>query len=100
MPTLRAPDDRIVPAAGGGTPGITAEGAPTPDLLARHLLARDLLARGRSRWGGTGQGAGIGLGLVSAMLFGTSGTFGSALIGAGWSPAARATSAAISAYCC
>ncbi len=83
MPTLRAPDDRIVPAAGGGTPGITAEGAPTPDLL-----ARDLLARARSRWGGAGQGAGIGLGLVSAMLFGTSGTFGSALIGAGWSPAA------------
>ena len=83
MPTLRAPDDRIVPAAGGGTPGIMAEGAPAPDPL-----ARDPLARGRSRWGGAGQGAGIGLGLVSAMLFGTSGTFGSALIEAGWSPAA------------
>lgn len=34
-----------------------------------------------------GPGAGIAIGLVSAMCFGTSGTFGSALIGAGWSPA-------------
>jgi drug/metabolite transporter (DMT)-like permease len=31
--------------------------------------------------------AGVAIGLVSAMCFGTSGTFGSALIGAGWSPA-------------
>jgi drug/metabolite transporter (DMT)-like permease len=31
--------------------------------------------------------AGIAIGLLSAMCFGTSGTFGSALIGAGWSPA-------------
>ncbi len=34
-----------------------------------------------------GRGAGLALGLVSALLFGTSGTFGSALIAAGWSPA-------------
>jgi drug/metabolite transporter (DMT)-like permease len=34
-----------------------------------------------------GQGAGLILGLLSAMCFGTSGTFGSALIGSGWSPA-------------
>ncbi|HEY0937611.1 MAG TPA: EamA family transporter [Trebonia sp.] len=34
-----------------------------------------------------GQGAGLALGVLSAMCFGTSGTFGSALIGAGWSPA-------------
>jgi drug/metabolite transporter (DMT)-like permease len=31
--------------------------------------------------------AGVAIGLVSAMCFGTSGTFGSALIGSGWSPA-------------
>lgn len=83
MPTLRAPDDRIVPAARGEMPGNPAGAA-----LSAGLTARDKRARGRSRLVGAGQGAGIGLGLVSAMLFGTSGTFGSALIGAGWSPAA------------
>ena len=62
MPTLRAVDDGIVPATGAGM-------------------------RAASRAGGAGQGAGIGLGLLSAMCFGTSGTFGAALIGAGWSPA-------------
>jgi drug/metabolite transporter (DMT)-like permease len=35
----------------------------------------------------SGQGAGLALGVLSAACFGTSGTFGSALIGAGWSPA-------------
>src|SRR5579871_2908030 len=34
-----------------------------------------------------GQGAGLALGLLSAMCFGTSGTSGAALIAAGWSPA-------------
>jgi drug/metabolite transporter (DMT)-like permease len=62
MPTLRAVDDGIVPATGAGM-------------------------RAASRAGRAGQGAGIGLGLLSAMCFGTSGTFGAALIGAGWSPA-------------
>ena len=38
--------------------------------------------RGRPR-----RSAGVAIGLVSAMCFGTSGTFGTALIGAGWSPA-------------
>jgi drug/metabolite transporter (DMT)-like permease len=33
------------------------------------------------------QSAGVLIGLLSAMCFGTSGTFGTALIGAGWSPA-------------
>jgi drug/metabolite transporter (DMT)-like permease len=74
MPTLRAPDDRIVPAAGSGSLAEPAEARPA---------VRDRPALGRG-----GPGAGIGLGLVSAMFFGTSGTFGSALIGAGWSPAA------------
>lgn len=64
MPTVRAADDRIVPATGGTT-----------------LVSR--ASRGRR----AGQGLGIGLGLLSAMCFGTSGTFGAALEGAGWSPA-------------
>jgi drug/metabolite transporter (DMT)-like permease len=71
MPTLRAPDDRIVPATGAGTLSELPDAAPARP--GRHDAR---------------QGPGIGLGLVSAMLFGTSGTFGSALIGAGWSPAA------------
>jgi drug/metabolite transporter (DMT)-like permease len=37
---------------------------------------------------GAGRGVGIGLGLLSAAAFGTSGTFGTSLIDAGWSPAA------------
>jgi drug/metabolite transporter (DMT)-like permease len=35
----------------------------------------------------SGQGAGLAVALLSAACFGTSGTFGSALIGSGWSPA-------------
>jgi drug/metabolite transporter (DMT)-like permease len=35
-----------------------------------------------------GRGVGIGIGLLSAAAFGTSGTFGTSLIGAGWSPLA------------
>ena len=35
---------------------------------------------------GRRRGAGLALGLLSAMTFGTSGTFASSLIGAGWSP--------------
>jgi drug/metabolite transporter (DMT)-like permease len=58
MPTLSAPGDRIVPAARAGT---------------------------RTRR--AGHGLGIGLGLLSAMCFGTSGTFGAALEETGWSPA-------------
>jgi len=79
MPTLRAPDDRIVPAAGAGTRAELPDAVP----VGRHRPGESRPARDGAR-----QGAGIGLGLVSAMLFGTSGTFGSALIGAGWSPAA------------
>jgi drug/metabolite transporter (DMT)-like permease len=37
--------------------------------------------------GRSSRSAGVAIGLVSAMCFGTSGTFGTALIGAGWSPA-------------
>ena len=42
---------------------------------------------GDARATGTGPGAGLALGLLSALCFGTSGTFGSALVAAGWSPA-------------
>jgi drug/metabolite transporter (DMT)-like permease len=45
-----------------------------------------------------GQGAGLGLAVLSAATFGTSGAFASSLIGAGWSPAAAAgTRIAVSA---
>jgi drug/metabolite transporter (DMT)-like permease len=67
MPTLRAVADRIVPASGGGA---RVSGA-APAARARRA----------------GSGFGIGIGLLSAMCFGTSGTFGAALEGAGWSPA-------------
>ncbi len=64
----READDGIVPAA-----------APGP----RRGAGQQAAARP-----GTGrQGVGIAIGVVSAACFGTSGTFGSALIGAGWSPA-------------
>lgn len=68
MSTVRPADDGIAPTAyaAGGVP----RGA----------------GRGADR--GAGRGAGLALGLVSAAAFGTSGTFGSALIDAGWSPAA------------
>jgi drug/metabolite transporter (DMT)-like permease len=55
---------RLVPAAAAGT-------RPRP-------------ARARAAGG---HGAGLAVGILSALCFGTSGTFGSALIGAGWSPA-------------
>ena len=37
--------------------------------------------------GRSSRSAGVAIGLLSAMCFGTSGTFGTALIGTGWSPA-------------
>jgi drug/metabolite transporter (DMT)-like permease len=43
------------------------------------------------RAAGYAPGAGLALALLSAATFGTSGTFGSALIEAGWSPAAAVT---------
>jgi drug/metabolite transporter (DMT)-like permease len=43
------------------------------------------------RAAGSMPGAGLALALLSAATFGTSGTFGSALIEAGWSPAAAVT---------
>ena len=64
MTSAQPLDDRIAPAPPGNPPA--AGGVP----------AR---ARGRS--------AGLVIGLLSAAAFGTSGTFGTSLIDAGWSPA-------------
>src|SRR5690349_2138102 len=64
-----------------------ATAAPSPSPVAGAAAA------GRRR------GAGLTLGLLSAMTFGTAGTFAASLIGAGWSPAgaviARAAVAAL-----
>ena len=68
MSGARALDDR----PGGGTrlDTVTSEAAGAPAGQAR-----------------AGRGAGLVIGLMSAAAFGTSGTFGTSLIGAGWSPA-------------
>jgi drug/metabolite transporter (DMT)-like permease len=68
MTTMRTADGPI--AASGTRP------APASSLRSAGL------GSGLSR-----RSAGVAIGLVSAMFFGTSGTFGSALITAGWSPA-------------
>jgi drug/metabolite transporter (DMT)-like permease len=65
MTTVRAVGGPMAPASTAG-----------PALGFRSALS------GRSA-----RSAGVAIGLVSAMCFGTSGTFGTALIGAGWSPA-------------
>jgi drug/metabolite transporter (DMT)-like permease len=67
-----------VRAVGGpiATPGVAPAGTARPPMGLRPALSR------RST-----RSAGVSIGLVSAMCFGTSGTFGTALIGAGWSPA-------------
>jgi drug/metabolite transporter (DMT)-like permease len=59
--------------------------SPVVDVLSTTRPAPDR-AGGSSR--GPGRGVGIGIGLLSAAAFGTSGTFGTSLIGAGWSPVA------------
>src|SRR5271170_3141133 len=63
-----------------GGPIATPPMAPTS--MAGPALGRRSVLSGRSS-----RSAGVTIGLVSAMCFGTSGTFGTALIGAGWSPA-------------
>jgi drug/metabolite transporter (DMT)-like permease len=64
---------------------------PAPGTVSATRARRDRHASRAGRAsGGTrraGQGAGLALGLLSAMCFGTSGTSGAALITAGWSPA-------------
>jgi drug/metabolite transporter (DMT)-like permease len=60
-------------AGGGGTPAPVVLDGGAPGALAGHASSR--------------RGAGIAIGLMSAAAFGTSGTFGTSLISAGWSPA-------------
>jgi drug/metabolite transporter (DMT)-like permease len=55
--------------------------SPSPTGLSTSMESRPALSRRSAR------PTGVAIGLVSAMCFGTSGTFGSALIGSGWSPA-------------
>ena len=69
-------------------PTVRAEGGPIATPIPTPAVpsgpstgARPALSRRSTR------SAGVAIGLVSAMCFGTSGTFGTALIGAGWSPA-------------
>jgi drug/metabolite transporter (DMT)-like permease len=68
MRSARALDDR--PGNGDTLDAVTRETAGSP---VGHATG--------------GRGAGLVIGLLSAAAFGTSGTFGTALIGAGWSPA-------------
>jgi drug/metabolite transporter (DMT)-like permease len=71
-----------VRAVGGpiATPGMGSASTAGPSTGARPALSLPS-TRPATR------SAGVAIGLVSAMCFGTSGTFGSALIGSGWSPA-------------
>jgi drug/metabolite transporter (DMT)-like permease len=71
MSGARALDD--LPGSGDTLDAVTREAAGTPEATASH-------PRG-------GRGAGLVIGLMSAAAFGTSGTFGTSLIGADWSPA-------------
>jgi drug/metabolite transporter (DMT)-like permease len=59
---------------------------PIDDGIAAPADTAPRVAGGVPR--GSGRGSGLALALLSAASFGTSGTFGSALIGSGWSPAA------------
>ncbi len=65
-------------AVGGpiATPPVASAETARPPLGLRSGLSRP-----------STRSAGVAIGLLSAMCFGTSGTFGSALIGADWSPA-------------
>ena len=68
---------------------VRAVGGPiaTPPMAPAIDGEAPALGRRSVRSGRSSRSAGVAIGLVSAMCFGTSGTFGTALIGAGWSPA-------------
>jgi drug/metabolite transporter (DMT)-like permease len=84
MTGARALGDGTGPAAGSTLKPSIPQPAVVADADALDAVARDPGAAGgvadRRR------GAGLALGLMSAAAFGTSGTFGTSLIGAGWSP--------------
>ncbi|MGC2008856.1 EamA family transporter [Trebonia sp.] len=71
MSSVRALDDQ--PGSGGTLDTVTREAAGAPGVQASPVRS--------------GRGTGLVIGLLSAAAFGTSGTFGTSLIGAGWSPA-------------
>jgi drug/metabolite transporter (DMT)-like permease len=71
MRSARALDDR--PGNSDTLETVTRETTGTLDVPASNVGGR--------------RGAGLVIGLLSAAAFGTSGTFGTSLIGAGWSPA-------------
>src|SRR5579862_8130894 len=74
MRSARALDDR--PGSGDTLETVTRETAGTSGTRGAQAPASNV-----------GRSAGLVIGLMSAAAFGTSGTFGTALIGAGWSPA-------------
>jgi drug/metabolite transporter (DMT)-like permease len=80
--TRTAPNRGAAAADSALTGGVLGGAAPGDALLDGGLDGGALDGRPRR-----GRGAGLAFGLLSAAAFGTSGTFGSALIDAGWSPA-------------
>ncbi|HET6188943.1 MAG TPA: EamA family transporter, partial [Trebonia sp.] len=71
MSSVRALDDQ--PGSGGTLDTVAREATGSAAAPARNV--------------GASRGTGLVIGLLSAAAFGTSGTFGTSLIGAGWSPA-------------
>jgi len=70
------------------TTGWSLDDPVTPAAVDAGITVRQSSHRARGSSRGAGRGVGIGIGLLSAASFGTSGTFGTSLIGAGWSPVA------------
>ena len=74
MSSVRALDDQ--PGSGGTLDTVTRDATGTSGTPGAQAPASNV-----------GRSAGLVIGLLSAAAFGTSGTFGTSLIGAGWSPA-------------
>jgi drug/metabolite transporter (DMT)-like permease len=70
------------------TTGWSVDDPVTPAAVTARITVRESARRAGGSSRGAGRGIGIGIGLLSAASFGTSGTFGTSLIGAGWSPVA------------
>jgi drug/metabolite transporter (DMT)-like permease len=68
------------------TTGWSVDDRVTPAVVDAGSAARQSPHRAGGTSHRVGRGVGIGLGLLSAASFGTSGTFGTSLIEAGWSP--------------
>src|SRR5579859_2437250 len=66
---------------------VRAVGGPITAGARPARSARSVLSARPALPARSGRSAGVVIGLLSAMCFGTSGTFGTALIGSGWSPA-------------